>query len=266
MKNAKDSLLWKIEWESSSFSSYLFGTMHSTDNRAFKSIEPILSYIENCQAYAAEYNLNQFDLQAYQTIRDLDSDQFLGQLWTKKKCDKLSKLLKKRLDIQFQDIEFKKPIWLVQQISALLMRENQGVNLDQYLFEFAQDKFRNMGGLEDFHDQLATMQKIPASSQLKVLDKILHQFSSFRKQIEKTIDLYDQGKSVELYKVVRKSSGGMRRILIDERNKKMTRKFIEISREQSLFASVGAAHLRGHQGMLRLLKKAGAQVSPVIYK
>ena len=43
----------------------------------------------------------------------------------------------------------------------------------------------------------------------------------------------------------------------------MTKRFAKIARSQTLFCAVGAGHLAGQKGMLRLLKKKGFNVRPV---
>ena len=55
----------------------------------------------------------------------------------------------------------------------------------------------------------------------------------------------------------------MRRVLIFARNARMAERFDELAREQALFAAVGAAHLPGGKGMLRLLKHRGWRVRAV---
>ncbi len=75
---------------------------------------------------------------------------------------------------------------------------------------------------------------------------------------------YADGEIQALYQSAKKDAKGMRKILLYRRNKLMAKRFGEIARTQSLFCAVGAGHLAGGKGMLRLLKKAGFKVKPIL--
>ena len=54
----KNTLLWRIKGNAQIGSSYLFGTMHVQDLRAFSNLGFIKEKIDECSAFAAEYNLD----------------------------------------------------------------------------------------------------------------------------------------------------------------------------------------------------------------
>ena len=74
---------------------------------------------------------------------------------------------------------------------------------------------------------------------------------------------YQQGDIQRLYKAAKKDAKGMRKVLLFDRNILMAERFSEIAREKTLFCAVGAGHLPGQKGMLRLLKKDGFTVEAV---
>ena len=75
---------------------------------------------------------------------------------------------------------------------------------------------------------------------------------------------YRNANLASLYKAAKKDAKGMRNKLLFERNKIMARRFAEIAHNESLFCAVGAGHLSGQKGMLRLLKKQGFKVRAVV--
>ncbi len=123
-----------------------------------------------------------------------------------------------------------------------------------------------MLGLESFEAQMQIMQEMPLREQLKSLKALATNFKRFRRNLKQTAALYVEGDPQKILKKVKLSSGKMRKILIYDRNLTMTQRILEISQEQSLFAAIGAGHLGGAKGVLRLLKHAGCQLSPVFYK
>lgn len=56
--------------------------------------------------------------------------------------------------------------------------------------------------------------------------------------------------------------GGMKEVLIYNRNQLMYER-IDGRREQSSFYALGAAHLAGKKGVLRLLKNAGYKIKAI---
>jgi uncharacterized protein YbaP (TraB family) len=57
----------------------------------------------------------------------------------------------------------------------------------------------------------------------------------------------------------------MRHVLLYDRFLKMVNSFEKIAAGQSLFAAVGAGHLAGGKGVLRILKKRGYTITPILY-
>ena len=47
-------------------------------------------------------------------------------------------------------------------------------------------------------------------------------------------------------------------------SRRLKSKFAQYSKDESVFYAVGGAHLGGEQGVIKLLKKAGYTVTPVL--
>jgi uncharacterized protein YbaP (TraB family) len=65
---------------------------------------------------------------------------------------------------------------------------------------------------------------------------------------------------------VKKNAKGLRKMMLYHRNEVMAGRIAALARQQSLFAAIGAGHLLGGKGVLRLLKKEGLKVVPVQVK
>ena len=66
MKKTKNTLLWKITAPENYSDgippvSYLFGTMHVRDERAFGWLELALSRMELCEVFATEFDFSEID-------------------------------------------------------------------------------------------------------------------------------------------------------------------------------------------------------------
>ena len=57
--------------------------------------------------------------------------------------------------------------------------------------------------------------------------------------------------------------GKLRKLMIYDRNEFMTNNLVALTEEGATFCAVGAAHLPGGKGMLRMLKRSGFKVKPI---
>lgn len=55
------------------------------------------------------------------------------------------------------------------------------------------------------------------------------------------------------------------RLMLDKRNRSWVLRFKQITKGQSVFIAVGAGHLAGNAGVLRLLEDKGYKVTPIVY-
>ncbi|MDC0231595.1 TraB/GumN family protein, partial [Aureispira] len=137
--------------------------------------------------------------------------------------------------------------------------------LDNALYNFAESNKKILLGLETFQSQISVFTKIDIREQCRYLKRMTTNFKRFRRELHKSAELYIKGDIQELVKNAKKSIGSMRRVLLYDRNITMADRFISFASKQSLFAAVGAGHLGGEKGVLRLLKLKGYKIIPVIY-
>ena len=94
-KKKKPQLLWQIDKPGLPGTSYLFGTMHVRDIRAFDYKDLVCEKILCCDAFATEINLNQAELLLGEQSMDLPEGQTLDSLFSKKKIRKNCSFLSK---------------------------------------------------------------------------------------------------------------------------------------------------------------------------
>lgn len=265
MTNKKHSLLWQISGQDIVGPSYLFGTMHVRDNRAFRNIEFLEECIHNCSAFAAEFDLQDSDPQRLQQAASLPHGSTLKDYLNPRIYKKLEHLLLRETGHQLEHLKHSSPILLFNLISESQFQDDNAEALDSALYNMAQSADKNLMGLETFEEQMSVFSKVDLEDQCRSLKKMATHFISFKREIKKTSELYIQGDLQKLLKKAKRSIGGMRRVLLYDRNVIMVERFETFSKEQSLFAAIGAGHLGGKKGVLRLLKKKGYTIKPVHY-
>ncbi|MEI6409470.1 MAG: TraB/GumN family protein [Bacteroidota bacterium] len=259
----KKTLLWRITPLSGGPDSYLFGTMHVRDLRAFRWYEIVLTYLNQCTVFATEFNFSELDGRALAETLHLPEGQTLDKMLRPGVWKGLERIAQQRLGFSAALLKYQHPMAVNTLISSSLLAEEAAQSLDETLWSYAQAAGKLMIGVESFEDQLNTIRSIDLEHQVAGLTWLVKNFVHQKKRLHKLMRWYEAGDLQQLYKAAKKDAKGMRRVMLYDRNYNMAVKFVEVAKTQSLFCAVGAGHLPGEKGMLRLLKKAGFKVKPV---
>lgn len=226
-------------------------------------IDEVHACIRECNAFATEFNLEEANHRLAANIMDLPDGQTLDQLIKPKVYKKLQKIFRKATGLDLALFNKSKPLLITNLLSERILSEDMPDSLDASLWQYAREQGKIVLGIETYEEQLAIMEKIPLDYQVQSLIWAGKHFKRFRRQLIKMTEQYEEANISKLYKAARKSAKGLRRVMIYDRNVVMADRIEQIAAEQSLFAAVGAGHLGGKKGVLRLLKHKGFVVSPV---
>ncbi len=253
----RSSLLWEIYDANAGSSSYLYGTMHVRDRKAFSFIEKIKPLIASCEVFATEIDLATDQVVIPPLLLKIPEEQTIASIIGSKKYAKLRRIILKAFHLDLDHYQRLIPLLTINEITSQILSDDQHLPLDAYLSQYAKTMDRKMTGIETLDEHLKVLQKIPLEYQIKSLLKMGGNVSRFRKQILHWADLYEAGELQQLYLSSKKSLGKMKRILLYDRNIIMADRIDHILQEHTLFCAVGAAHLPGEKGVLRLLKQKG---------
>lgn len=262
----ENELLWKISGKGLEQPSYLFGTIHATCDATLD--DTILKALEDTKQLYLEIDMDDPMLQMQMiqgmamkdgvTIASLVSedefvllDEFLQQnigmsakmINTFKPFMLSSMLLPKLLDCEFQSIEME------------LMKVTKAQNEEVY-------------GLETVSEQLAIFDKISYEEQVKELLKTAKSdLTKEKKEMKKVMDVY-KTKDIEKMLVLMDESDNTISadnidLLVVNRNKNWIPVIEKVIKNTPTFFGVGAAHLAGDTGVIKLLRKQGYKVESV---
>lgn len=258
----KESLLWEITNQETGNTSYLFGTMHIRDNRAFRYLNIIKAKISRCKLYAAEFDLHNEGNMEFGNYMEMD-DQQIDQLIPEKKYKKLQRVLMKAFQIDLSAFNKLRPIFVSNIIAeSILSRDNQ-LPLDSYLWRYAEQEEKQLVGIESYQEQINILKSIPIDYQLKSLMGIGKNVKKYRRQILSLTRYYENSELSKLYKSGKASLGKLRKLLLYRRNKVMGERIAKLISQNSVFCSIGAGHLAGNKGVLKILKSKGFTLKPV---
>ena len=265
MKRKKQTLLWTIKGEGLPAVSYLFGTMHVRDARAFIHLAQLEEALRQADAFAAEFHLSGPPIggQANTGAMHLPDNTSLEGLIRPKRYKKLRKILLKTTQLDIHPFRYSIPFVIVNLLGTQLLASEHHEALDEFLWNLAKGQGKSMQGIETFSEQMSVLEKIPIKDQVKMLLDLGKNISGFRRHIHHLIGLYQQGEVHRLFKTVKKNSKGLRHLLLYKRNEVMAGRIAALAAKSSVFAAIGAGHLSGGKGVIRLLKKRGLDVKPV---
>ena len=264
MKKNKKTLLWKISKKDKIGDSYVFGTMHVSDERAFQYEEIVQQKIRECDAFALEFNLETAEMNVSGEAMNLPEGTTLESLISPKKFAKISKRFTRTTGMDLRQFNQSIPMQITNLMAAVILSQDRLKSLDETLFQYAKEQNKILLGIESFEEQLEIMAKIPIKNQLKGMLDCFKSLKQFRKQVLKMAKLYEQSDLQQLYKSSKKSAGSERKLLLYDRNEIMANRMDEMMQEQTIVCAIGAAHLAGKKGVLRLLKLKGWKVKPVL--
>jgi uncharacterized protein len=259
-------LLYKLTSSHSAYVSYLMGTMHVADNRAFTFESQACELMKECSVYIGEMDLGTVDAQMVQEAFNLDEAQKYSSVFSPKKFLKYSKILKKSFDIDLINHDNIAPIFLQSIIASTLLGNERKQSLDQYLYTKAISFDLLTKGLETSEEQYNIAKNLDIAIQMKQFTSLCRNPSKFAKQLNHLCNLYQIGDDTQLYLSSKKSLGSFRKIMLNQRNPIMAERIIEHTSKQACFISMGAGHLKGNIGVIALLKRNGVNVKSLIPK
>lgn len=259
-------LLWKIE-KPGQESSYLFGTIHLNDKRVKQLAPPVKNAFQNSRSFTMEMIADTNGLAAMSKTMFLNSGQTLKKITGDKLYQEIEETLLKR-DMTTENLERLKPWVIIMMLST--PKTKSGLFLDMDLYMKATMARKPRYGLETMAEQLAPFNNMTMKDQVTLLKDSLTSLKDFDNQLEEITRAYlernltglliisnkYQGQSGETYQKLMDE-------LITERNQRMAERMQPRLQEGNAFIAVGALHLPGKYGLIKLLEKQGFTLSPV---
>jgi uncharacterized protein YbaP (TraB family) len=274
-----EGLLWKLEREGTP-PSYLFGTMHVTDPRVLDLPEPARKALDEAERLVIETTdaLSQDKMMAVLATRP-DLMMFtdattLSSLLTPQDRRTVEGGLQAR-GISLASVNKMKPWMLAAMLASSpceLARQAKGEPvLDVKLAAQAQAANKEVLGLESGAEQLDAMARLPMAFHLSSLVETLALGNRIDDVTETMITLYRQEQIPLLWPLldhVMPEAGGegyaeFEQVMITARNHVMAQRAQPILDQGDVFMAVGALHLPGKDGLVRLLRDAGYTVTSV---
>ncbi len=266
---SQKGLLWQIN-KPGLTPSYVFGTIHSEDARVTQLPTIVRSRFE--QASSASFEI-MMDIPTM--LKAASAMFFVGE-------ESLDKVIDKALYTQIVDAlrQYQMPAIMVKKLKpwAVLVTLSTPPNetgdfLDLMLYKKAQQLQIPTYGLEKVEEQLAVFNDFSLEDQVSLLKDTLKNLEKMPVLFEKMHELYLKRDLTTLLKFsieeMKSDSDNLLLVdafykkAVDDRNIRMVKRMEKRLQEGNAFIAIGALHLPGKKGMLKLLQDRGYNVSAI---
>ncbi len=228
------ALFWEISGNGLPAPSYIFGSMHVQDKRAFEFPDSLFHKMAACEAFAGEVHF------------DSAMNLMLHKIFNNN-------------NIFPKHHEYQEKQHVVNETPSATI-EKMPTYLDAYLMNIAKKMGKAIYGLEQIRDQFYLLKdNSPYNRDPEYLSILFYQTPAYKKML----DIYLSGDIDKIAAFLNEHGELNTDYDLVNRNYTQAESFIKIAKEQSLFSVVGAAHLPGEKGLLRTLYNKGYTVRPV---
>jgi uncharacterized protein YbaP (TraB family) len=265
-KSQNNSLLWEITGNGLKSPSYLFGTMHVKDKRAFRFHDSLLIKLKSCQTFAGEIVLDKDAAKEVTSDVLMPAGKELKTLLSEKEYRMVKKFCNKNLGMMSLLINKIKPIFTSALITETLLENDMPVALDEYLQEKAKDLNMKVKGLETIKEQMSVLDQLSVEEQAKMLVEQIQNIEEERKEMHRMANIYASQDLDSIYSFVQtpEMEGEFGDAMIKDRNIIMANRLEKLILSESVFCAIGAAHLPGDNGVLNLLRNKGFNLRPIV--
>lgn len=239
---------------------YLFGTIHSGEPEVLAFVNSVKPYQSRASCFVMEVEpealsalsmLSGFWLTDGSTLQSVVGEKMYNQVMKKAKI----------LHIPESSFTYMKP-WAVTLMFS--MPKQTGVKiLDLEIHAQAVSLGQSISGLESMQEQLSVFDSLSLKEQIQLLKTTLDNVDNLDEQYGRLLTAYltkDLSKLMEIGQQTATSSVAEAKLmekLLDNRNQLMFERLQPLIRQDVCFVALGALHLPGDTGLLRLFERAG---------
>ncbi|MEL6633962.1 MAG: TraB/GumN family protein [Bacteroidota bacterium] len=263
----ENQLLWRITSPNNEGTeSFLYGTMHVRDSRAFQFSDSVLAALYRSEVFAMEVEPEELMATLFQNPRSLDRST-LQDVLDEKTFEKLDKRFQKQQGFSLKGISATNLRLIDQMMDDGDGREDdKSTFVDGYLYHLARGWEKRVTGIEDVANQLDLVEGKKLTMDQEEIKSYLEwrlKHADEPSHMEQMTQIYEKGDLQSIEDWVDKRYADFKDDLLFKRNLEMADSIQVLVRQAPTFIAVGAAHLPGELGLITLLRKAGFDVSVV---
>ncbi len=267
------SLLWEVTGNDVRDTSYLFGTFHAFKSGFVDTMQPVMSRLVKSTAVVGEIELTDPSVMLGVAV-SMRSPTPLKKLLSESDYRKVDSIFKWATGYGVGMFNTMKPMAAQAQLVKSMFDKIYPTNshpdeaiIDMYFQHQAQQDQKPIFGLETVQEQVKLLfDDITIERQAEMLMDAVRDFDSSKIVLTQLADCYVNSDMDCLEHIGNESEGFSKEemdALLKTRNANWMGKLPQIMRDHRAFVAVGALHLPGEHGLVKLLRDAGYTVNPV---
>ena len=266
-------LLWKVSGNGLQKPSYLFGTHHIADqticdgikgfNDAYNSVEHLYGEVDTDKMNGIATQLK------VMTRMKLPKGQTLSSLYTEEQMKVIDDFVTEVMGVGAKSFDSYKPVMLSSSLQVFIAMKlfpeyDAAKAIDSHMQTRAKKDKKVVKGLETIDFQLDLLYDEPIEKQAADLLEMAENAKESEEAIIKLTELYRQQDLKGLWNLMMEDTEPEEmEDLLFKRNRNWVEQMKEIMPSASAMFVVGAGHLPGEQGVIRLLENEGYKLEPV---
>lgn len=258
------ALLWEISHENLEKPSYLYGTVHVIGESDFVLHAKTETALSSSEQLVLELNPTAPNVQGEliqamamtdgRTLQNILGDDF----------DAVAAIYADSFSLDLNQLNHIKPFFIASMIIPKLLKE-ASKSYEMVFVEKAGSLGIGIAELETVADQIGTMDQMSDEEQAEMLRTSAFEINEQREMFRYLVDLYLQEDISKLNKASIELSEmqEFEDALLTKRNRSWIPLIETYIQEKSSFIAVGAAHLAGDDGVIKLLEEAGYNLTPL---
>jgi len=270
----ENSLLWKLSHKRIKKDSYLFGTIHFIDKESYFLPPGTEEAMEDSDQFVFEIDMKEMTSIGAQLSLITKAFMKNGVRLSDLVSAEDYKLVEQHVSeagMPMTILDRVKPMFLMMftsmEFSPADVSSGDMLTYEMEIYEIAKDLDKETGGLETLEFQISMFDSIPYAVQAEMLMESIRAEEDQSDMFAQMVELYTTQDIEALYEATGDEEMGVGEyedLLLNNRNRRWIEGITEYMKEGSTFFAVGAGHLGGPHGVIRLLRKEGFTVTPVI--
>ena len=262
-----NSLLWKISGDDVKEPSYLFGTMHLIEKEYFYFPRKLKRKIKKSDALMMELAGLSGSEEALKHVFLKEGSLF--DFFSPEESDTIINWAQNQLGMTesaFRSSFSSMKPFGVMQVALQIHFVGKTESYELSLYDLAEKKKIKVKGLETIAEQMAIFDNLTDEQQSEMLMETIRDIESSVGTIKEMEELYSTQNIDALYAYITTGGGVIeaeQNEFLDQRNKNWIPKIEYRISQSSTFIAVGAGHLGGPNGIIRLLEANGYTLTPI---
>jgi|KBSMisStaDraftv2_1062788.scaffolds.fasta_scaffold00352_3 uncharacterized protein YbaP (TraB family) len=261
----ENALLWKISGKNLTRPSYLYGTIHMICASDFVISDSLSAAFQRSNKIYLELDMDDPAMDAKMLKLSINKGKKLSDIFSKEDYAKLNTFFRDSIGMPLALLNPLKPFTLLSLIYLKGLPCTQQESYEMNFVKMAKAQNKEINGLESLEDQFAVFDNIPEKEQAKMIMDLVNNFHEQKGEFERMVANYKAQNLTALQDEIEQSPDmkGQEEALLINRNKNWIPRMEGAMQGNSILFAVGAGHLGGDFGVIKLLRDKGYKLTPI---